>query len=97
VKVEFSEEAKRQARRERAWWRKNRDAKQLFAEELRAAREALSDGPMLEVYGYFEGEPVRRLLLQKTGCHLYYLVLEKENVVRIVAVWGASRGSGPQL
>jgi hypothetical protein len=97
VKVEFSEEARRQARRERTWWRKNRDAKHLFTEELRAARETLSAGPRLEIYGYFDGQPVRRLLLEKSACHLYYLLLEKENIVRIVAVWGASRGTGPDL
>ena len=70
MKVEFSEEALLQARKERAWWRKHRDAKQLFSDELRAARLALSAGPKHEVYGYFEGEPVRRLLLEKTRCHL---------------------------
>jgi hypothetical protein len=50
-----------------------------------------------EIYGYFDGQPVRRLLLEKSACHLYYLLLEKENIVRIVAVWGASRGTGPDL
>jgi len=97
VKVEFAEEARRQARRERTWWRANRDAKQLFTEELRAARKALTDGPKHEVYGSFEGEAVRRLLLPGTKCHVYYVVLEREQVVRIVAVWGASRETGPDL
>lgn len=97
MKIEFSEEAKRQARKERAWWRRHRDAKRLFTEELRSARAALSSAPKHEVYGHFEGEAVRRLLLEKTRCHLYYIVLERENIVRVVAVWGASRGSKPDL
>ena len=88
-------EAQRQARAERKWWRAHRDARQLFSDELRAARAILAHGPKHEIYGYFDGQPVRRLLLEKTRCHLYYVVLEAENLVRIVAVWGALRGAEP--
>ena len=40
---------------------------------------------------------MRRLLLEKTRCHLYYVVVEREDLVRIVAVWGAMRGANPSL
>lgn len=63
--------------------------------ELRTARAILAHGPKHEIYGHFDGIPVRRLLLEKTRCHLYYVVLERENVVRIVAVWGAMKGTDP--
>jgi plasmid stabilization system protein ParE len=89
--------AQRQARAELRWWRANRDAKHVFSEELRAARRVLAHGPKLEIYGYFESLPVRRLLLEKTRCHVYYLVLEPEKLVRIVAIWGAARGVEPRL
>jgi hypothetical protein len=69
--------------------------KHLFSEELRAARNILAHGPKHEVYGYFDGQPVRRLLLEKTHCHVYYIVVEPENLVRIVAVWGAMKGEAP--
>ena len=59
MKVELTEEAKRQAREENAWWRKNRDHKRLFTEELRAARKVLKDGPKHQIYAYIDGEPVR--------------------------------------
>jgi hypothetical protein len=62
---------------------------QLFSKELRAARGILAHGPKHEIYGHFDGQPVRRLLLEKTRCHLYYVVVEREDLVRIVAVWGA--------
>lgn len=62
----MTEEAQRQARTERKWWRAHRDAKQVFSDELRAARAILANGPKHEVYGHFEGQPVRRLLLEKT-------------------------------
>jgi plasmid stabilization system protein ParE len=97
LKVELSDEAKHQARQENAWWRKNRDSKGLFTEELRGARKALRDGPKHQIYAYIDGEPVRRILLEKTRCHVYYVVLESENLVRVVAVWGASRERGPKL
>lgn len=38
---------------------------------------------------------MRRLLLEKTRCHVYDVVLEREHVVRIVAVWGAMKGMDP--
>ena len=97
MKVELSDEAKSQAREENAWWRKNRDHQRLFTEELRAARKVLKDGPKHQVYAYIDGEPVRRLLLEKTRCHVYYLVLEREKRVRVVVIWGASRQRGPKL
>jgi hypothetical protein len=97
LKVELSDEAKLQAREENTWWRKNRVSKGLFTEELRGARKAVRDGPKHQIYAYIDGEPVRRILLEKTRCHVYYVVLENENLVRIVAVWGASRERGPKL
>ncbi len=97
MKVELSDEAKRQARDENAWWRKNRDHKRLFTEELRVARKVLKDGPKHQIYAYIDGEPVRRLLLEKTRCHVYYVVFEREKLVRIVAIWGGPREHGPKL
>ena len=97
MKVELADEAKRQARHENAWWRKNRDNKRLFVEEFREARKALTDGPKHQVYAYIDGRPVRRLFLEKSRCHIYYVILEPENMVRVVAVWGASREHGPDL
>jgi hypothetical protein len=74
-----------------------RDYKHLFTEELRAARKVLKDGPKHQIYAYIDGKPARRLLLEKTGCHVYYVVLEREKLVRVVALWGASRHRGPTL
>jgi hypothetical protein len=97
LKVELSDEAKRQASEENAWWRKNRDNKRIFTDELRAARKVLKDGPKHQIYAYIDGEPVRRLLLEKTRCHVYYVVFEREKLVRIVAVWGATQQRDPKL
>lgn len=97
MRVELTDEAKQQAREENAWWRKNRDHKRIFTEELRTARKVLKDGPKHQIYAYIDGEPVRRLLLEKTRCHVYYVVFEREKLVRIVAIWGGPREHGPKL
>jgi hypothetical protein len=57
----------------------------------------LKGAPKHEVYGHIEGEPVRRLLLEKTRYHVYYVILDREKIVWIVAVWCAMRGEGPEL
>ncbi len=80
----------------RHWWREHRDLKQLFTAELRVAKQLLAHAPKHEIYGYFEGQSVRRLLLEKTRCHVYYVVVDREQLVRIVAIWGASRGTDPR-
>jgi len=91
----MTEEAQRQARAVGRWWRAHRDARHRFSEELRAARRTLAHGPKHEIYGHFDGVPVRRVLLENTRCHLYYIVLEQDSLVRIVAVWGAIKGASP--
>jgi plasmid stabilization system protein ParE len=65
VKVLLSEEAQRQARRIRQWWRRNRTkAPNRFQEELHNAKRRLAvaahEG---QAYGRFDGELVRRVLL----------------------------------
>jgi hypothetical protein len=40
---------------------------------------------------------VRRFLLKRTSHHLYYVIDEERGVVRVAAIWGAARGSGPPL
>ena len=44
-----------------------------------------------------DGLSVRRVLLPKTGTHVYYSVDEDADLVTVVAVWGAPKGRGPKL
>jgi hypothetical protein len=37
------------------------------------------------------------MLLEKTRCHVYYVIPEGETLVRIVAIWGASRECGSEF
>jgi plasmid stabilization system protein ParE len=95
VKVELSGEARAEVERADAWWRENRPAApDLFANELDQALVALEGAPGLGLR--YEPKPgIRRLLLQRTSYHLYFLV--QADRVYVVAVWSAYRGRGPAL
>ena len=38
---------------------------------------------------------MRRLLLPRTGHHIYFTIDEPASLVRVHAIWHASRGHGP--
>ena len=40
---------------------------------------------------------VRRVLLQRSGYHVYYLVDEPNRSIEILSVWHARRGRGPSF
>lgn len=99
MKVRLTEQAQGDARRIRRWWRKHRTkAPNRFSEELREVRKRLSDAPHEgQAYRTLDGELVRRMLLEKSGQHVYYVVREAERLVSVVAIHGAVRGSGPDI
>jgi plasmid stabilization system protein ParE len=98
VKLRVSSRAQRETDRIDAWWRKNRPAApSLFLRELVYVVELLLHSPTLGT-GYeaehFDG-PVRRVLLERSACHLFYGQLGDELV--ILCVWGARRKRDPTL
>ena len=95
MKVRYTREAQEQARYERKRWRAYRQHKEVFDLEIDAWTTMLETAPMLAVYGLLAGKPVRRVQLQKTKVHLYYVIEEELDVVRIVSVWGSRRGAHP--
>jgi plasmid stabilization system protein ParE len=99
LKVELTDDAKRQARNAAAWWRKNRDKNPtLFRKELASARKLLAKTPYAGTsYGTFDGREIYRLNLSGTRRHVYYYIDEAEQIVRIVAVWGAATKDAPNL
>ena len=99
MKIRLAGPARRQADRIDRWWRENRPAAQdLFAREMADARALLVSTPDAGApFAERQGVVVRRLLLPRTGYHLYYEVHREGGVVTILAVWGAPRGSGPKL
>jgi|SRR5450755_4047577 len=88
-----------QARRISDWWRENRpSAPDLFDDEMAAALGRLADAPKTaQQYLTVRGQLIRRALLPRTSCHIYFEVHDDRDLVRVVAVWHAARGRGPRL
>jgi plasmid stabilization system protein ParE len=79
-----------------SWWRENRDkVPDLFEEELALAFRMLADAPGVGKRYSHARARVRRILLRSTRNHVYYV--EEDDRVLVVAVWGAVKGSGPDL
>lgn len=98
MKTRLADPAKKTAREMNAWWKKHRQkAPRLFAEELRSIRQRIGDKPDLgQVYTIMRGGVVvRRVLMDKTRTHVFYEVMENERMIMIVALWGATKESGP--
>lgn len=97
-RVEFSPEAGEQAERVASWWIENRPAAPtLFRDELAAAVSRLEASPRSGTFYELAPMPMRRLLMPRSRYHIYYTVEETTALVRIHAVWHASRGHGPPL
>ena len=73
-------------------------ARDLFARELAGALRLLLRAPGVGVaYGPKSGDGVRRLILQRTGYHVYYVHDSEQQVLGILAVWSCRRGRPPSL
>ncbi len=98
MSVRFTPRALAEAKRMKAWWRRNRPAApQAFEEELGAALDRIKRAPKSGRL-YEEGNlvvPVRRVLLPKTLNHVYY-TMDGDDVV-VLSVWGALHAGGPRL
>ena len=98
-RVQLTAEARRQLQEIDEWWTVNRPkAPALVLRELARATSLLSTMPMAgKIYRRATSANYRRLLLRRSRFHVYYLVDEAERAVRIVAIWNAVRGHGPDL
>jgi hypothetical protein len=98
VRVDVVEEAQAQFAYRDAWWRTNRDAQELLVEEYERALTHLTTSPKSgDRYRIVRGKLIRRWLMKKTECHIYYCYSEELDVLEIRAFWGAKRRYGPAL
>ncbi len=100
MKVSFTPEALLAVREKRAWWEQNRDkAPGLFAEELASVVAKLREGRDAERQQFAArgGHIIWRVLMPKTGNHVYYRVDEAAGRVVVLLVWNATAGSKPEL
>jgi plasmid stabilization system protein ParE len=78
------------------WWRAHRDkAPDLFEQELAITLRTIGAAPSSGRKYAHPGALVRRLLMRSTRNHVYYV--DNDDHVLVVAVWGAVKGSGPDL
>ena len=98
MKIEIGARPRVQVERERNWWRANRDHPDLFDQEYEAVLRWLLLMP-------HKGSPwptsrrphLLRVLLPKTGNHIYYTIERNQTVVAIHPLWGARRRRPPRL
>ena len=96
--VRFSPEAETQIAARRDWWREHRDEADIFDEELAHAVARIGDSPTaFPWFGIRAGRLIRRCLMERTRCHLYFEVDASAGFVTIVLAWGAVRGRKPRL
>ncbi len=99
MKLELAEPAQRQAADIEGWWAENRPAaSSLFAQEFRDTLEFIRTNPGVGIGWPTDRHPdLRRVIMPRTRHHLYFRVDVPSQVVQVLAVWGAPRGSGPKL
>jgi len=91
VKIVVAPEAAAQILVRKRWWRTNRpNAPERFDAELVRAFTTIAERPeSFPVFSAREGKTVRRCLLAKTKCHLYFEIVEATNEVWITGARGA--------
>ena len=87
----------RQIERASNWWREHRDkAPHAFDDEIDAAFKMLRSSPHAGMSVRTQRTGIRALWLDRIGYFVYYRE-RAHDLVEIVAIWHASRGSPPKL
>ncbi|HEY5959448.1 MAG TPA: hypothetical protein VIV60_22975 [Polyangiaceae bacterium] len=98
MRVLLLDEASAQFEAEDAWWRENRDRKELFVDEFEATLRRIVELPQAgQRYRCKGGCLIQRWLMSKTRCHVYYVHDRDNDILEIHSVWGACRKRGPRL
>jgi plasmid stabilization system protein ParE len=94
----MSKRALRTIERINAHWHAHADDPTLFASELDEVADRLETAPGIGRTHPAKSRPaLRRLLLPKSKCHVYYEVDEARQTVTIVELWDGRRGRPPKL
>jgi hypothetical protein len=99
IPVRFTATAAAQIAARRKWWRENRDkAPDLFDREYDDAIEDLGRrAGSLPVFASEGGHAIRRYLMVRTRCHLYFEVIETPAEIRVLAAGGGQRKRPPRM
>ncbi len=98
-RVQVTGEARRQLLEVDEWWTTNRpEAPDLILREFSRAVALLTMTPTAgKVYVAQTSAVFRRVLLRRSGFHVYYLVDDAARIVLVAAIWNGARGHGPAL
>ena len=99
MRVLITPEAQAQVDVRRQWWREHRDkAPDPFDEEFLAAVERIGGASgSFPIHVQRRGRTIRRCLMLKTRCHLYFEIFEQAGDIWVVAAAGGQRGRPPQF
>ena len=99
MKIRITKRAEKDAARIDARWREKKDkSPELFAQEFRAAVERLRIVRNAGTPFPTESRPtLRRVLMERSQYHVYFVVYEQLQEIRIMVIWGARRRRPPKL
>jgi hypothetical protein len=98
VKFVFLRRAEREAIAIQKRWQRDADDKETFAKDLIEAETHLTTLPDSGApWKVQRGKVIRRWLLEKSKCHLYYRFESKQEAVIVMAVWDGRRRHPPRL
>lgn len=97
--VRTTPEADAQIEARRAWWLAHREkAPGRFDEELAEALAHIGEAPRsFAVFTIRGGQPIRRRLMPRSRCHVYFAIDEAHGEVWVVAAGGGQRGALPAI
>jgi hypothetical protein len=98
VKLRLGKRAQQQIRKIEQWWVEHRAAPELFTDELEQTFRHICSVRIAGIRWPTVRRPtLRRILMARTGNHVYFVVDDATRTVFVLAVWGAPRGAGPRL
>jgi plasmid stabilization system protein ParE len=98
VRVEISKRAQRSIERIDTDWRQRADYPEIFREEMEELIEHLEtvSNPGTPCNSQTRSG-LRRMLLDKTKCHVYFVVNERRQWLEVLEVWDGRRKRSPKL
>ena len=98
MKAFMSKRAARAADRIGARWRESADDPGIFAREFLEAVERLETTQGVgSPFPTSRHPSLKRVLLSKSRCHVYFEIDEAKQIIRIVHVWDGRRERAPKL
>jgi hypothetical protein len=98
VKAYLSKRAARAAERINARWRESADDPGIFAAEFLAAMDRLESGITPgSPYPTAKRPALRRVLMPKSRCHIYFEIDNANQTIQILHIWDGRRERAPKL